>query len=130
MINARGLQIIKQLGSISLCHKQVMELASTRTTPSRSKSLDFDCDDSRFLFKNRRFVSIDQGLSAVRGQSTASSSLYSGDSDYTDWGSFSEDDEIEVLSIRNDVSFINYTGVYSLAVSPLVVKFIISQRSC
>lgn len=84
-----------------LCYKQIMELASTK---SRSKSLDFDCDDSKFLFKNRKFVSIDRGLSAARGQSTASSSLYSAESDYTDWDSFSEDDEIEVLS--NGVSFI------------------------
>ena len=73
---------------------QIMESFSAKL---RSKSLDFDCDDSKFLFKNRRFVSVDRGLS------TASSSLYSGDSDYpsTDWGSFSEeeddDDDIEVL---------------------------------
>ena len=74
-----------------------MEFASTK---SRSKSLDLDCDDSKFLFKNRKFLSIDRGLS------TTSSSLYSGDSDYpsTEWGSFSEDDEIEVLN--NGVSSI------------------------
>ena len=60
---------------------------------------DSDCDDSRFLFKNRKFLSIDQGLSVARGlSSTTSSSQYSGDSDSHSMDfSFSEDDEIEVV---------------------------------
>ena len=72
-----------------------MDFASTKAL---SKSLDSDCDDSRFLFKNRKFFSIDQGLSTTRGISTASSSQYSGDSDSHSMDySFSEDDEIEVV---------------------------------
>ena len=72
-----------------------MDFASSK---SRSKSLDFECDDSKFLFKNRKFISIEAELSAVRVHSATSSSQYSGDSDYlsTEWGSFSEDNELEV----------------------------------
>ena len=64
-----------------------MQFASTKTL---SKSLDFDYEDSRFLFKNRKFLSIDRGLS------TASSSQCSCDSDSMEWDSFTEDDEMEV----------------------------------
>lgn len=71
-----------------------MELASTKSL-SKSKSSDFDYDDSKFLFTNRKFVSIDRGLVL----STTDSSQPSCDSDSCgmDWDSFSEDDEIEVL---------------------------------
>ena len=101
-----------------------MELASSK---SRSKSLDFDCDDSNFLFKNRKFVSIDRELSVFRGQSTASSSLYSGDSD---WGSFSEDDEIEVRTEQRRVVHHLLIILLFYSLMSRVVKFIISQRSC
>ena len=82
-----------------------MDLASSK---SLSKSLDFECDDSKFLFKNRKFISIDTGLSADRVHSTTSSPQCSGDSDYlsTEWGSFSEDDELEVSLVGTCSSII------------------------
>lgn len=62
---------------------QTMELASTKSLSSGSLDfdLDFDGEDSRFLFKNRKFLPIE------RGQSTPSSSQSSSDS-------FSDESEV------------------------------------
>jgi len=78
------------------------------STKLHSKSLDFDncAGDSKFLFKNRKFVPVERGLS------TASSSQYSdSDSHNLDWDSFSEDDEIEVPT-EPTVSSVLTTNVF------------------
>lgn len=102
-----------------------MEVPSTKLL-SKSKSLDFGYDDSKFLFKNRKFISIDGGPSNTRGMpSTTSSSQCSGDSDpYSmNWGSFSEDDESEVglNSVAINTAY-HCVGVYSRMSH--IVKFI------